>query len=158
MFIKKVLCAIALAAAVMALDPSQIIGSVAKPTQDELQSLSEPYRSSLLALQGNSFFAVKQQIKKRVNVTVTAYSSTPEETDDTPFITATGNYVKEGIVAANFLPFGTRIMIPEVYGAKVFVVDDRMSPRLKYNVDVWMPSKRQALTFGKQYTYIEVIE
>src|SRR3990167_1248447 len=40
-------------------------------------------------------------------VTITAYSSTPEETDSTPFITASGTHVRDGVVAANFLPLGT---------------------------------------------------
>ncbi len=81
-------------------------------------------------------------------VKATAYSSTPEETDDTPFITATGRRVRDGIIAANFLPFGTKVMIPEHFGEKVFVVDDRMHSRKKNWIDVWMPSKAQALKFG----------
>ena len=32
-------------------------------------------------------------------MTVTAYSSTPEETDDTPFITASGRMVSEYVIA-----------------------------------------------------------
>ena len=50
-----------------------------------------------------------ENIKKEtrtIEVWVTAYSSTPEETDDTPRITASGGEVRDGIVAANFLPFG----------------------------------------------------
>ncbi|MBI2036999.1 MAG: hypothetical protein HYT14_01400, partial [Candidatus Liptonbacteria bacterium] len=55
-------------------------------------------------------------------VTITAYSSTPEETDSTPFITASGTHVRDGVVAANFLPFGTAVKIPELYGDRLFVV------------------------------------
>ena len=36
-------------------------------------------------------------------VTITAYSSTPDQTDSTPFITAYNTFVRDGIVAANFL-------------------------------------------------------
>ncbi|OGZ10478.1 MAG: hypothetical protein A3D67_03610 [Candidatus Lloydbacteria bacterium RIFCSPHIGHO2_02_FULL_51_22] len=88
---------------------------------------------------------------------LTAYSSTPEETDDTPFITATGNTVRDGIVATNFLPFGTRVQIPEVFGNKIFVVDDRMHPRKKDYMDVWMPTKQDALNLGIRRTKIVVL-
>lgn len=38
---------------------------------------------------------------------ITAYASVPDETDSTPFITADGSHVADGIVASNILPFGT---------------------------------------------------
>ncbi len=81
-------------------------------------------------------------------VWVTAYSSTPEETDDTPFITASMTEVRDGIIAANFLPFGTKVLIPELFGDKIFVVEDRMHQRKKNFVDIWMDSKQDALNFG----------
>ena len=81
-------------------------------------------------------------------VWVTAYSSTPEETDDTPFITAAGTKVRDGIVALNFLPFGTKVKIPTVFGDKILIVEDRMHSRKVGFVDVWMPTKTAALRFG----------
>jgi len=90
-------------------------------------------------------------------VWLTAYSSAPEETDDTPFITATGSHVRDGIVATNFLPFGTRMRIPDVFGDKIFVVDDRMHPRKTDYVDVWMPTKQDALNIGRRRTVIVVL-
>jgi 3D (Asp-Asp-Asp) domain-containing protein len=90
-------------------------------------------------------------------VWVTAYSSTPEETDDTPFITASNATVRDGIIAANFLPFGTKVQIPELFGNKVFVVEDRMHPRKTNNVDVWMPTKEDAIQFGVHKTEIAVL-
>ena len=98
------------------------------------------------------------RVAKTVNVIVTAYSSTPDQTDDTPFITASGNWVRDGIVATNILPMGTKIKIPEVYGDRIFVVDDRMHPRKKVNVDVWFSSYTEAKNFGVKRTYIEVLE
>lgn len=92
------------------------------------------------------------------SVWITAYSSTPEETDDTPFITASGTRVRDGIVATNLLPFGTKIQIPELFGDKVFVVEDRMHERKANNVDVWMPTKSQALKFGVAYSKILVVK
>ncbi len=81
-------------------------------------------------------------------VWVTAYSSSPDETDDTPFETASMTYVRDGIIAANFLPFGTKILIPELFGDKIFVVEDRMHERKRDFVDIWMSSKEEALRFG----------
>jgi 3D (Asp-Asp-Asp) domain-containing protein len=90
-------------------------------------------------------------------VYITAYSSTPEETDDTPFITASGKMVRDGIVASNFLAMGTKIRIPAIFGDKVFVVEDRMHPRMTNVVDVWMPTKDQAKQFGRTYAEIEIL-
>ena len=81
-------------------------------------------------------------------VWITAYSSTEDQTDDTPFITASGKLVRDGIVATNLFPFGTRIKIPSLFGEKVFIVEDRMHRRKTNNVDIWMPSTRKALIFG----------
>jgi 3D (Asp-Asp-Asp) domain-containing protein len=96
-------------------------------------------------------------VLRTVSVVVTAYSSTTWQTDDSPFITASGTTVREGVVAANFLPIGTRIKLPDLYGDKIFVVEDRMHPRQKYVVDIWFPSYSEALNFGAKYTKIQVI-
>lgn len=91
-------------------------------------------------------------------VWVTAYSSSPNETDDTPLITATNKKVQDGFLAANFLPFGTKVKIPALFGDKIFVVEDRMSRRKVDFVDVWMPAKEDALEFGIHQTEIEIVE
>jgi len=102
---------------------------------------------------------VLSKLPKQLNVVLTAYSSTIEETDDTPFITANGSIVRDGIVANNLLPFGTKIRIPELYGNKIFTVEDRMNARKsKYHFDIWFPSHDSATDFGVKSTYIEIIE
>ncbi|OQX00583.1 hypothetical protein BWK69_01165 [Candidatus Parcubacteria bacterium A4] len=99
------------------------------------------------------------QVIRELNVIVTAYSSTVMETDDTPFITAAGTMVKEGIIANNLLPFGTKIKIPELYGDKIFIVEDRMAERKgNYHFDIWFPSYWEALNFGAKNTIVEVLE
>ncbi len=95
---------------------------------------------------------------KTRKVWVTAYSSTPEETDDTPFIAANGTLVHDGIVAANFLPFGAKVQIPSQFGNKIFVVEDRMHERKTNVVDIWMPSKDEAKQFGAYYTEIVILD
>lgn len=96
---------------------------------------------------------------EKIDVVLTAYSSTTWQTDDTPFITASGSYVEQGIVANNLLPFGTKIKIPEIYGDQIFVVEDRMHPRKGYyHVDIWFSDYDDAVNFGVKETYIEIVE
>ena len=101
---------------------------------------------------------IVEQEQDVIEVWVTAYSSTPEETDDTPFITASGKWVQDGIVATNLLPLGTKVQIPEYFGDKVFVVEDRMHRRKKDFIDVWMPTKEGAEEFGIARTDIIVLD
>lgn len=91
-------------------------------------------------------------------VPASAYSSTIDQTDDSPFITAWGTYVRDGIIAANFLPFGTKIKIPDVYGDKVFVVEDRMNARYWQKIDIWFPDRQSAKEFGIKYLKIQILE
>lgn len=99
------------------------------------------------------------QTVRKIKVVITAYSSTISQTDNTPFITAAGTTVREGIVANNLLSFGTKIKIPELYGDKIFVVEDRMnSKKGYYHVDIWFPSYQEAKNFGAKRTHIEVLE
>ncbi len=90
-------------------------------------------------------------------VGTTAYSSAMNQTDDSPFITANQTVVRDGIVAANFLPFGTRVKIPELYGDKEFVVADRMNKRYHKKMDLWMPTYDAAIAYGYKYVEIEVL-
>jgi len=99
------------------------------------------------------------KVSRKMNVVITAYSSTVHETDETPLVTASGTMVKDGVVANNLLPFGTRIRIPEIYGDKIFVVEDRMNWKAgNYHIDIWEDSRLDALDFGAKRTYIEVLE
>lgn len=100
-----------------------------------------------------------QEPKELVGVTVTGYSSAVDETNDTPFITASMSFVRPGVAASNFLPFGTKIRLPDLFGDKVFVVEDRMNHRYdgKKWIDVWFESKEQAKNFGKQTAQMEIL-
>jgi 3D (Asp-Asp-Asp) domain-containing protein len=91
-----------------------------------------------------------------IKAITTAYSSTPDQTDSTPFITANGSHVRDGIVATNMFPFGTKVRFPDVYGDKVFSVEDRMHTRFSDRFDIWMETREEAIIFGAQYVTIEV--
>jgi 3D (Asp-Asp-Asp) domain-containing protein len=94
---------------------------------------------------------------KSVEVVVTAYSSREQETDDTPYTTAAGTTVRTGVVAANWLPLGTKVRIPEIFGDEVFTVEDRMHKRNKNKLDVWFPNTEDALRFGVRRTRVEIL-
>ena len=99
------------------------------------------------------------EVVKKVKMMITAYSSSVDQTDSTPFTTASGKTVEDGIIANNMLPFGTKVRIPELYGKKVFVVEDRMHKRKgSYHADIWFESYKEARDFGAKVTYIEVLE
>lgn len=95
----------------------------------------------------------------KIEVVATAYSSTPEQTDSTPFITASNKEVYDGLIATNFLAFGTKIRIPEIFGDKIFTVDDRMHRRFNKSkrIDVWFPTLLAAKKFGVKSLQIEVL-
>ena len=98
------------------------------------------------------------QIKYSFYVLVTAYSSTVSQCDSTPFITANGTRVYDGVVAANFLPFGTKLRLPQYSGGKIYTVEDRMHPRFSRRIDIWMPTNQAAKQFGVKWLKVEVLE
>lgn len=128
--------------------------SMKSPVQDaSIQSDSV----SATAVASNTKIAIKNSNRTMI-VSATGYSSTESQTDSTPFITASQTYVRDGIVAANFLPFGTAIKIPDIYGDKIFVVEDRMNQRYTNRIDVWFPETGLALKFGlKKAIKIEIV-
>ena len=88
-------------------------------------------------------------------VLATAYSSTVDQCDNTPFITASGSHVHDGTIAANFLRFGAKVKFPALFGDKIFTVEDRM--KSNYKVDIWFPTRGKALKFGAKRTVMEII-
>lgn len=95
--------------------------------------------------------------QKVVKILATGYSSSVDETDDTPFITASGSHVRDGIIAANFLPFGSKVKLPEIFGDKVFTVEDRLSARYNDRIDIWFPNKAEAVEFGSKIIEMEIL-
>ena len=101
-----------------------------------------------------------------LELTMTAYSSSPDQTDATPFVTASGQRVRDGIVAISRdlerlgLRFGSKVVVTAVGGpscgpaarelvGRVLEVQDRMHRRKRRQIDVWRPSREGALAIGR---------
>jgi 3D (Asp-Asp-Asp) domain-containing protein len=136
----------------IATDPSQEKITLLEALNQE----EEPYYIS-----NNTFFAsvntpVLIQVRR---VFATAYSSTHDQTDEDPFITASGAQVYDGVIAANFLPFGAKVKIPEIFGDKIFTVEDRMNERFGDDrIDIWFSDRQSAQNFGIKTTLVEILE
>lgn len=90
-----------------------------------------------------------------IQATVTAYSSSPDETWGDPFITASGRRVFEGLVACpRTFPFGTKFKI----GRRTYHCYDRLHPKYDDRFDIWMSSKDAALEFGRREVVVELLE
>ena len=122
------------------------------PLETEIeQEITEPLRLLIIADKP------APEAKRTMQVPVTAYSSTPDQTHGDPFITASGSRVRDGIIAANFRPIGTKVRFPDYYGNKVFVVEDRMNARYWQRADIWMETRDEAKQWGIRYTTIEIL-
>lgn len=94
---------------------------------------------------------------EEINVSVTAY--TLKECYHNKGKTASGEIVRTGIVAVSpdlerkGLKLGTRIKISDL---GTFIVKDRTHRKNRGNVDIYMPSYKKALRFGRQrYTLVQ---
>lgn len=102
------------------------------------------------------------EVVAKTQVVATAYSSTEDQTDDTPCITANGfdlceNGIEE-IIANNGLKFGTTVRIPELFGGRIFIVADRMNSRYgSGRIDIWMKSREKAQNFGVRAAEMEIV-
>jgi 3D (Asp-Asp-Asp) domain-containing protein len=79
--------------------------------------------------------------------TVTAYTSSEDETDSTPFENASGTRPARGSVACpRTLAFGTQVVID----GKTYTCDDRMHSKYADRFDVWVESKAEAFEWGRR--------
>jgi 3D (Asp-Asp-Asp) domain-containing protein len=126
--------------------PIEDISRPENPCEDPLPPLGNP---ALQAQEGGGLSLL---------VTVTGYSSSLSETDDSPGITATSAEAGPGVIAlsqdllAEFTPgapfrFHDRV---EIAGLGVFQVEDTMNPRWAMRADVWFPSRDDALAWGRR--------
>lgn len=104
--------------------------------------------------------AENKKLKERgvtLSATISYYTASKDETDSTPCITADGTNIcpaREGIIAANWLPVGTKVKID----GKVYRVADRMNQRYQWPyMDVLVESKALAKKNGRQNKKVEIL-
>lgn len=92
----------------------------------------------------------------------TAYSSTPDQTDDTPCIAARGfdlcAHDTEDVVATNLLPIGTKLRFPVLDPDTIYTVVDRMHERYNARIDFWKRTREAAERFGIRVVKVEVLK
>lgn len=131
-------------------DIPQIVPAVEAP-----QTLVEPLPTKELPTSKEKTPAALRTVR----TTSTAYSSNVWETDGSPYVTADGTCVGDGVVAANFLKIGTKVRFPDLFGDKIFVVHDRMNERYGNRIDVWMQDSNAAKVYGlKRNVDLEIVE
>lgn len=140
--------------------PMFLAGLLQVSSQGEVGHLQPPVAEESMQAVPEALPNVESvSVKKTIRLTVTAYSSTVDQTDADPFTTASGEKVRDGIIAHNGLPFGTRVRFPDAFGEKVFVVADRLNARKGYYIaDVWMPTREDAKRWGAPILKMEILE
>lgn len=128
-----------------------------------IRQLDSPVKlkGQALALAQSEWSDARRLPKKAVGVTymqVSAYNSLPNQTDGSPYHTAIGSMTRDGVVATNHLPIGTRIRFPDLFGDKEFRVEDRMNQRYDKVVDIWMEDYGEAKKFGRRNLKVDIIE
>ena len=117
----------------------------------------------------------------RTNVILraTGYNSLVSETDSTPFITATGERTRFGIVAVSrdllngSLPYGSLVRLKDLGDYKtgrghgafqsmldaqgLFIVEDTMHLRKRQQVDIWFETYGQAASWGVRQVELEIV-
>lgn len=86
---------------------------------------------------------------------VSAYTSSIDETDETPDITASGERTRDGVAACpSRYKFGTKIEI----GGKEYVCLDRMNARYRDGnyFDIWIEGKKEALEWGRRTLSVNI--
>ncbi len=97
---------------------------------------------------------VEEEPAEIIHGVVYGYNSIPNQTDDTPFITASQQRVREGIIANNCLPFGAKVLVDGIE----YEVQDRMNKRYGCEVfDIWFAEYDDAINWGKRNMTIKIL-
>lgn len=92
-----------------------------------------------------------------IRAQVSAYTSSPDETDATPNINAAGSKPGPGSIACPpRYKFGTKVLLNN----KEYVCDDRMNQRYASGdyFDIWMYTKRDAIHWGRRTITVQVLQ
>ncbi len=113
-----------------------------------------------------------------LTVRSTAYNSSADQTDSSPWTTSTGARTHYGIIALSRdllrrIPYGSRVRLEDggswmggrgrgKYNAMLkdtlFVVEDTMHARKTGMIDVWLPAKRHALQWGVRRLNMRIVQ
>ena len=140
-------------------------------TTPATQTAADQTRAAAIAQVASSTDLLAQSaIRGRTAIVhATAYNSLAGKTDSTPFITATGTRTRPGVVALSRdllrqFPYGSKIMIEDLSGrgnslfaGRVFYVEDTMNARYTGRIDIWMPTRSQAINFGTRTLRITAV-
>ncbi|MFC1598619.1 hypothetical protein ACFL2U_01230 [Patescibacteria group bacterium] len=133
------------------------ITSYAKTAEQEIKYVIEVYKEQK---QTKAALEALGEPKSIVSIPVTAYSSTVDQTDSTPCITANGFNLcendKQNVIATNYLPFGTKVRFPDYDPDTIYTVEDRMNARYSFRADIWMKTRNEAKVFGIQTIKMEI--
>jgi 3D (Asp-Asp-Asp) domain-containing protein len=111
-------------------------------------------------------YTVRSGDNVTVKVVATGYSSTIQETDDTPFVTASNTRTRRGVLALSRdllkrytadapFDFGDRVHLS---GLGNFIVEDSMNRRWDNRIDLWFASSAEARKFGIREVYMSLVE
>ena len=104
---------------------------------------------------------------RKVRVQLTAYDNSEESSGQWGSQTAMGTRTRTGVIAApKGIKLGTKVKIPSLSWYKsdeVFTVEDRGGAVVQkdngdYVIDVWFPSGTDLNKFGRQYTYMYIMD
>ena len=99
------------------------------------------------------YYGIDAPVPKKTGI-FTEYTASVSQTDSTPTITASNQKIREGIVANNCLPFGTKIEVNN----NIYVIQDRMNERYGCeNFDIYVRKYSQAKRFGKRTLRYKII-
>lgn len=104
-------------------------------------------------------YMVSRGTIRATEMEITAY--TDADCDKSPShplygVTASGEYTREGIVAAgDGFPFGTKLYIS---GYGEVEVKDRGGAISNRHLDIWMENRGEAIKFGRQYRTVYILE
>ena len=112
-----------------------------------------PSRSFTITPEEKPVIIEKEKVGFRI---ITAYNAVPEQTDDTPCISASGLDVcntDKKICASNEFPFGTLLLIEN----EVWEVQDRTNSRYSYRIDLLVSDYDDAMQWGNRTLEVIII-
>lgn len=157
----RVLLATAGVTAILSLIPSRAVTYYVEPHEAEAYSVGVTNDYVIPSAEALSFvFGPDEEIPaphELLRASVSGYTSSVDETDDTPNINAMGRTPGPGSIACpTRYAFGTRVFI----AGNEYRCDDRMNPRYAdgNHFDIWFASKAEAIHWGRRIVTAEVVQ